>query len=257
MPTSQQVVKDLLIPILAEANIGAQTGIVVCLGWVPIDDTLSGLSEHMVQPDVVLIEDLYEDSKMVTPGRIQDPYTGFFYKITSKDDMTRPTENPYDYTDNPDLEKAHIMRGETYMESSTIPNGLPLPEPLPVTSEMHYWGESKLPTYQGYYHMRGYLRKGEDDDWLLGRVNKGTRDVRKVDIAKIAGFYRFRNPSAYEYYIDRSTDDDKEYNTVMPQPNHLSKGFEHLEPFEKDAYYTGYKKLLKYASALAVLGLVI
>jgi len=136
-------------------------------------------------------------------------------------------------------------------------DAMPDIEPLPVNSEMSYWGPSKLDTYMGYFQIRGYLRKGEEDDWLLGRLNKGQRNVHKVDVAKIAGFYRFRNPSAYEYYLDRSTDDDLSYKTLLPQPNHLSKPFEHLEPFEKDAYYTGYKKLLKYSSALAVLGLLI
>lgn len=257
MPTAQQPVKELEHTLLSEATIGAQKGIVVCLGWVPLEAKDRVIGDYMVQNDVVLIEDLYENAKVVPQGRFKDPSTGFIYETTVVDDTNIPIDNLFDDSENPDYAKVRTVLGEAIHPSTDDPSAPEPPKPLPNTSEMHYWGPTKLPTYQGYYHMRGYLRKGEADDWLLGRVNKGIRNINKVDVAKIAGFYRFRNPSAYEYYIDRSTDNDQEYNNLLPQPNHLSKGFEHLEPFEKDSYYDGYKKAMKWSSALAVLGLLI
>jgi len=256
MPTAQHVVKESGVAVMSEATIGAQRGIVVCLGWVPEEATAHAIGDRMMQDDTVLLEDLYSSAKVAPSGRISDPYTNFEYELTTLDDANIPEDNLFDDSENPDMDKARQVLGEFAMPTSDT-EGMAPPEPLGPTSEMYYWGKSKLPTYQGYYHVRGYLRKGEESDWLLGRVNKGHRDVSRVDIAKIAGFYRFRNPSAYEYYIDRSTDDEHAYKTLLPQPNHLTNAFAHLEPFEKDGYYTGYKRLLKYSSALAALALII
>ena len=257
MPTAQQVVKDISIPMFSEANVGAQSGIIVCLGWVPLEAAEKAVGEHMLQKDIVLFDLHYEDAKYSQATRYQDPFTGFIYEKSYSDDSTIPLEEPFDDWRNPEVHKARVVLGEAVYKTTDDPDGLPAPAELPGDSEMSYWGRSNLPTYEGYYNVRGYLRKGEEDDWLLGRVNQGIKNINKVDIAKIAGFYRFRNPSAYEYYLDRSTDDDKEYDEMLPQPNHLNKGFEHLEPFEKDAYYDGYKRMMKWSSALAVVGLII
>lgn len=257
MPTAQHTVKDIEIPSISEANIGAQTGIVVCLGWIPMEAKEKAIGDFMVQSDVVLLDELYQNSKFIPKSRYQDPFTGFIYETAIADDKNIPIKDPFDDSSNPELRKARVVLGEALYPSSDDPDARPFIEKLPANSEMTHWGKSRLPSYEGYYHMRGYLRKGEDTDYLFGRYNDDLRNVNKVDIVKIAGFYRFRNPSAYEYYIERSTDDEEEYKNLLPQPNHLNKGFEHLEPFEKDSYYNGYNYMMKLSSVLTILGLLI
>lgn len=256
MPTAQHVVKEVGIPMISEATIGAQTGIIVCLGWVPLEAIEKVLDTNMVQKDIVLLDELYKDAKKAPIGIYRDPFTGFMYNKEIHNAFTYPPDS-FDEFINPDIAKARTVLGEALHPTTEFPSGEAGLEDLPADSEMNYWGEPRLPTFEGYYNIKGYLRKGEEDDWLLGRVNKGIRNVNKVDVAKIAGFYRFRNPSAYEYYLDRSTDDQEEYDNLLPQPNHLNKGFEHLEPFEKDSYYEGYKKMAKISSLLAIVGLLI
>ena len=257
MPTAQHVVKELDIPLISEATVGAQKGVIVCLGWLPMEAAHKALGDSMVKNEIVLLDDLYKDATKIPPGVFRDPYTGFRYEKATYDDSTIPLAEPFDDSLYPDVRKARIALGQAMYPTSDNPDNLPAPDDLPADSEMQYWGRSNLQTYDGYYNMRGYLRKTEDSDWLLGRTNRNIRNINRVDLAKIAGFYRFRNPSAYEYYIDKSTDDDSEYDNLLPQPNHLHKGFEHLEPFEKDAYFDGYNKMLKWSSVLAVFGLLI
>ena len=256
MPTAQHVVKENDIPLISEATIGAQLGIIVCLGWVPMEAVEKGLEDHMVQSDAVLLDEKYKDSKYVPEGLYHDPYTGFMYNKPA-DNSILDKPGSFDSFIDPDVQKARYVLGEGVLPTTENPNAKPGYGDLPFNSEMNYWGSSKLPTYEGHYEIKGYLRKGDEDDWLLGRVNNGIRGVDKIDVAKIAGFYRFRNPSAYTYYLDRSTDNQEEYDNLLPQPNHLNKGFEHLEPFEKDSYYEGYNKMIKMSSFVALLGLLL
>ena len=257
MPTSQHVVKELNIPVFTEETVGAQNGIIVCLGWIPLEATHRILGSGMLQNEVVLNDDIYKDSKNIIAGRYKDPFTGFIYNKAVAKDERLPIDEPYDDSLNPDLRKARYVLGEALNPTTEDPDGIKPMRELGPDSEMSYWGESNLPTYEGLYHIKGYLRKGEKSDWLLGRVNKGIRNVNKIDVTKIAGFYRFRNPSAYEYYLDRCTENDEEYESMLPQPNNLNKPFEHLEPFEKDAYYDGYNRMMKWAGVITVLGLLI
>ena len=104
----------------------------------------------------------------------------------------------------------------------------------------------------------GFLRKGEEEDRLIGRRNWRKEYVNCViDLERMSAFYGFINhSSAREYYLETAVEKNlakvKKNNDLIPSSFENSEAI--LKEYEEDKISGKYKKLRNISGILALVG---
>lgn len=102
-----------------------------------------------------------------------------------------------------------------------------------------------------YLVFEGFLRKDEEEDYMLGKVIREREgSVNRIDLKRMVGFFQYANLGADMYYLDRSVEDLEKSSEQLPIPNSYTDTMKHLEDYEKNSNY----RKMKILAGLSVLG---
>ena len=256
--TSESISGEGRITLHSEETAEVNGGILVCLGWIPKEKLEEGLDPNHMDRYIVSIEEKYAGKKIID-SVYRDKVSGHKFKIEKKGESPTSIEQLVD----PEEASKNELKAARYLLHRLNPTtDHPDDNPEEKTSlfspiDEYFQGEGPLPGYTGYHKVAGFLRRGEEENKMQGRTNRGPTRVSKVDLLPMANYYKFKNLSAYEYYLDLATDDDELYQNSTPQLLHFNKPLELIEDLEKNNYYDGYDKLMKYGGILAAVGILI
>lgn len=258
LATAEHISGESRVTLASEEEAETSAGIIVCLGWVPKEKAMEGADPDLMDKYSVSVEE-ENTGKEIIESVYRDTMGGFKFKLNKQGENPTSVEQLVD----PEEATKNELKAARYLLHRLNPT-TDHPDDNPDTEASLYSpidelfeGEDAVKGYTGYHRVSGFLRKGEDEDKMKGRTNKGPTRVSKVDLLPMANYYKYKNISAYEYYLDLATDDDEVYNTTLPQPLHFDRPLERTEELEKNNYYTGYDKLMKYGGVLAAIGLIL